>query len=90
MALSAELEKRMHLGNTSIYRSQQGVISDTPVSPFERVGDVPRFSFFINSTFSQTLDRRTPETTTYWGMCYALPKNKKNASLTNCAVNIVD
>ena len=27
------------LGNTSIYRSQQGVISDSPITPSERVGD---------------------------------------------------
>ena len=27
----------VHLGNTSIYRSQQGLISDSPITPFERV-----------------------------------------------------
>ena len=27
----------VHLGNTSIYRSQQGLISDSQITPFERV-----------------------------------------------------
>ena len=44
----------VHLGNTSIYRSQQGVIRDSPITPFERVGEVSRFSFFINSKFGHT------------------------------------
>ena len=38
-------KKIVHLGNTSIYRSQQGVISDSPNTPFERVGEVSRLSF---------------------------------------------
>ena len=38
-------KKRVHLGNTSIYRSQQGVISDSPSTTFERLGEVSRFSF---------------------------------------------
>ena len=56
-ALSGQLVKRVHLGNTNIYRSQQGVISDSPIKPFERVGEVSRFSFFINSKFGRTPHR---------------------------------
>ena len=68
----------MHLGNTGIFRSQQGVISDSPITSFERVGEVSRFSFFINSKFGSTLHRhRTPETISYWGLCHALPNNEK-------------
>ena len=49
-------KKRVHLGNTSIYRSQQGVISDSPNTLFETVGEVSRFSFFITSKFGRTPD----------------------------------
>ena len=67
-------KKRVHLGNTSIYRSQQGVISDSPITPFERVGDVSRFSFFINLKFG-----RTPHIGNYYELGFVLqtaPKNK--------------
>ena len=67
VALSAQLVKRVRLGNTSIYRYQQGVISDSSVTPFERVGEVSRFSFFINSKFGRTPDTaQTPHTGNYY------------------------
>ena len=52
----------MRLGNTSIYRSQQGVISDSPNTPFDTVKEVSRFSFSI---FCKIL-WRTPNT----GQCH--------------------
>ena len=47
VALSAQIVKRVRLGNTTRnYRSQHGVISDSPITPFEGVGEVSRFSIF--------------------------------------------
>ena len=46
-----------HYVRTKIYRSQQGEISDSPITPFERVGEVSKFSFFgefLSKTNRQT------------------------------------
>ena len=43
--------------------SQQGVISDSPITtPFERIGEVSTFSFFNNSKFGRTLHRHWNDT----------------------------
>ena len=59
-------KKRVHLGNTSIYRSQQGAISDSPI--FERIGEVSRFSF-SNCWQNFVTDKQTPdEQCQIWGL----------------------
>ena len=63
VAQSAQLVKRVCLGNTSIYRSQQGIISDSPKTHFERVGEVSRFSFSNSKNLLRTLEW-TPDTDT--------------------------
>ena len=57
MALSAQLVKRLRLGNTSFYRSQQGVISDSPITPFET--ETASSGRFGNSNY---LGNRKPDT----------------------------
>ena len=37
-----ETNNILRLGNTNIYRSQQCVIRDSPITTFERVGEVSR------------------------------------------------
>ena len=54
--------QHLDLFEQKIYRSQQGVISDSPITPFERVGEVLRFSLFINSKFGRTDRHHTPHT----------------------------
>ena len=68
---------RVHLGNTSIYRSQQGVISDSPSTHFERVREVSRFSFSLFLQNFVTDTGWTLDSATYGGLCYALPKKLK-------------
>ena len=52
-------KKRMHLGNTSIYRSQYGVIRDSPITPTK------------NLLKASDTDTKA----TYGAACFALPKN---------------
>ena len=66
-------KKRLRLDNISIYRSQQGLISDSPNTPFERVGEV--FEILIIKCFAKFCDgHRTPNSDTYGGLCYTLSK----------------
>ena len=52
--------------------SQQGVISDSPITPFERLGEVSILSVFNFVTYT---GHHTPDKAMHEGFGYAQPKN---------------